>query len=262
MPIHDWTRVDAGIFHDFHLSWIAEIKRTLNQGLLPPDYYALAEQITGNMAPDVLTLCRPVSRSLQTEQTQIKGGIAVAIAPPKTRFHGRLQTDPYARKARTVVVRHRSGHQIIAMIEIVSPGNKGSQTDLAAFVQKADHAVRAGIHLMIVDLFPPNPRAPEGIHKAIWSDECEKDFALPADKPLSCASYVGYPCLEVFLEPVAVGDKLPKMPVFLTPETYIPLPLEKTYLSAWEAVPAVWQETLTASSPRANGHNKSRRRRV
>jgi hypothetical protein len=26
MPIHDWTRVDAGIFHDFHLAWIAEIR--------------------------------------------------------------------------------------------------------------------------------------------------------------------------------------------------------------------------------------------
>src|ERR1017187_3136767 len=124
MPIHDWTRVDAAIFHDFHLSWIAEIKRSLNQGLLPPDYYALAEQITGNMAPDVLTLCRPVSGSSEREQAPSNGGIAVATAPPKTRFHARMQLDPYARKARAVVIRHRSGHQVIAMIEIVSPGNK------------------------------------------------------------------------------------------------------------------------------------------
>jgi hypothetical protein len=27
MPIHDWTRVDAGIFHDFHQSWVPEIAR-------------------------------------------------------------------------------------------------------------------------------------------------------------------------------------------------------------------------------------------
>jgi hypothetical protein len=25
MPIHDWTKVDAGIFHAFHLHWIAAI---------------------------------------------------------------------------------------------------------------------------------------------------------------------------------------------------------------------------------------------
>jgi hypothetical protein len=30
MPIHDWTRVDAGIFHHFHQSWIPEISRALN----------------------------------------------------------------------------------------------------------------------------------------------------------------------------------------------------------------------------------------
>ena len=30
MPIHDWTRVPAGIFHDFHHGWIEEAKRALN----------------------------------------------------------------------------------------------------------------------------------------------------------------------------------------------------------------------------------------
>ena len=47
MPIHDWTRVDAGIFHHFHHGWIEDLSRALNRGLLPPDHYALAEQIAG-----------------------------------------------------------------------------------------------------------------------------------------------------------------------------------------------------------------------
>ena len=59
MPIHDWTRVDAGIFHAFHVTWIADLARALNRGLLPPDYYALAEQIVGGREPDVLTLKGP-----------------------------------------------------------------------------------------------------------------------------------------------------------------------------------------------------------
>jgi hypothetical protein len=59
MPVHDWTRVTAGIFHDFHHEWISAIKRALNSGLLPPGYYALAEQIAGGMGPDVLTLELP-----------------------------------------------------------------------------------------------------------------------------------------------------------------------------------------------------------
>jgi hypothetical protein len=80
---------------------------------------------------------------------------------------------------------------------------------------------------------------------------------LPDDKPLTCVSYVGFPIPEVFLEPVAVGDELPDMPVFLTPDVYIPLPLESTYRAAWEAVPEFWREVLTALP--ANGRKKSRR---
>src|SRR5438132_4441909 len=56
VPIHDWTRVDAGIFHAFHHSWIEETARALNRGLLPADYYALPEQHAAGFGPDVLTL--------------------------------------------------------------------------------------------------------------------------------------------------------------------------------------------------------------
>jgi Protein of unknown function (DUF4058) len=261
MPIHDWTRVDAGIFHHFHHGWIDEIARILNRDLLPRDYYALAEQIAGNISPDVLTLSRPISGSLASETSPSKGGIAVASEPPKAQFHARTEVDLYAHKAKAVVIRHRSGHQIIAMIEIVSPGNKSSQTEAAAFINKARQAILAGIHLLIVDLFPPTPRDPEGIHRAIWGEGREGDFALPPDKRLTCVSYVGYPCVEVFLEPVAVGDELPKMALFLSTEMYVPVPLDATYLAAWERVPAFLQEALTAAKPPGNGRGKSRRTR-
>ena len=154
MAIHDWTRVEAGIFHDFHHSWIEEIKRSLNRGLLPADYYALAEQITGNLGPDVLTLHCPVSGSLSVDSSPCSGGIAVASAPPKARFHARPEMDQYARRAKAVVIRHRRHHKVIAIVEIVSPGNKSSQTALSAFVHKADQGLMAGVHLLIVDLFP------------------------------------------------------------------------------------------------------------
>ena len=44
MPVHDWTRVDAGTFHGFHTAWITHLSEALNEGLLPPGNYALAEQ--------------------------------------------------------------------------------------------------------------------------------------------------------------------------------------------------------------------------
>jgi len=129
-------------------------------------------------------------------------------------------------------------------------------------VQKADQALLAGIHLVIIDLFPPSKRDPQGIHRAIWGEGREGDFALPADKPLTCVSYVGYPEIEVFLDPVAVGDRLPAMTLFLTPAVYVPLPLDATYQSAWEALPALWQEVLEATPSGPNGKKAKRRRKA
>src|SRR5206468_3678749 len=95
--------------------------------------------------------------------------------------------------------RHVSRHQMIAMIEIVSPGNKSNQSGLDAFVRKAREALAAGIHLLIVDLFPPTARDPEGIHRAIWGEESEEDDALPANKPLTCVAYLAEAGGEAFL---------------------------------------------------------------
>ncbi len=78
MPIHDWARVDAGIFHHFHHRWISAVSDALNGGLLPPDYYALAEQIAGGLGPDVITLQQPTNGAPPAPEPQ--GGIALATA--------------------------------------------------------------------------------------------------------------------------------------------------------------------------------------
>ena len=175
MPIHDWTRVSAGIFHHFHLEWIGDLSRVLNRGLLPPDYYALAEQFAGGLGPDVLTLQRP-DRGSAAEDPAL--GIALATTPPQVQHHMKAEPDVYAAKARSVIIRHASNHQIIAMLEVVSPGNKNTRHALRTLVDKAVSVLRAGIHLVVVDLFPPGPRDPQGIHKAIWDEFIDNDFHL------------------------------------------------------------------------------------
>ncbi len=251
MPVHDWTRVDAGIFHHFHLGWLDDITRQLNRGLLPPDYYAMAEQIAGGFGPDVLTLRYPVEGGRPTGEPM--GGIVLASAPPRVQFRTRAEPDAYAAKARSAVIRHTSQHQVIAICEIVSPGNKSSRHGLQAFVEKAADLLRAGIHLVVVDLFPPGPRDPGGIHRAIWDEFIDNDFRLPAGKPLTLASYIGGPVPEAFIEPTAVGAELPEMPLFLTPDVYVPVPLEPTYRSAWDAVPAFWRNVVAAAgTPRSS----------
>lgn len=245
MPVHDWTRIDAGIFHAFHHDWITDISRTLNRGLLPSDYYALPEQIAGGLGPDVLTLRRPNGNGVPPNADLPGGSVALAVAPPKVRIRMGSEANRYAAKAKTVTIRHVSDHKVVAMIELVSPGNKNNQNGLNAFVRKAREALSAGIHLLLIDLFPPSSRDPQGIHGAVWGEDCGPDYVVPQDKPLTCVAYIGGPAAEAFIEWVGVGDSLPDMPLFLTPDVYILVPLATTYQTAWEGMPAYWREVLT-----------------
>jgi Protein of unknown function (DUF4058) len=200
MPIHDWTRVDAGLFHDFHQDWTIELRRSLNAGLLPPGFTALTDQ-------------------------------------------HEAEEDTYARRANTIRIQHRHG-QVVTVIEIVSPGNKNSRNALRAFARKASDLIWKGIHLLVVDIFPPSERDPQGIHKEIWDEIAERPFELPRDKPLTLVAYHAAPTRAAYIEPVAVGDELPSLPIFLTEEDYIPAPLEETYRASWAAYPADFKHLL------------------
>jgi hypothetical protein len=250
MPVHDWARVDAGIFHAFHHDWITEISRALNRGVLPGGYYALPEQIAGGLGPDVLTLRTPGGNGTPRPEEPRGGGVALAVAPPQVRIRMRADANRYAAKAKAVVIRHVSNHQVVAMVEVISPGNKNNQNGLNAFVAKAREALAAGIHLLRVDLFPPSARDPQGIHGAVWGEDCGPDYALPPDRPLTCVSYIGGAGAEAFIELVAVGEALPNMPLFLTADSYVWVPLEATYQAAWEGMPAYWRDVLTAEPER------------
>jgi hypothetical protein len=240
MPIHDWTRVDAGLFHDFHQDWTIELRRSLNAGRLPPGYLALTDQAIGGPIPDVLTLHREPKPPGKREPG---GGLALASIPPSARFVDEVEEHTYARRANRIRIQHRHG-QIVAVIEIVSPGNKSSRHALRAFVRKATDLIGEGIHLLVIDLFPPSERDPQGIHKVIWDELAERPFALPEDKPLTVVAYRAAPTITAYVEPVAVGDDLPALPIFLTDDEYIPAPLEETYRASWAAYPAELKELL------------------
>jgi hypothetical protein len=232
MPIHDWTRVRSNRFHDFHQSWTIAIRNALNAGRLPPGYFAMVEQKAGGPEPDVITL-----ELTPRGDPATPAGVAVDLQPPKARFVTRTDAATYARKANRITVRHPDG-DVVAILEIVSPGNKDSRHAIRAFARKAVQFLQAGVHLLIVDLFPPGRRDPQGMHKVIWDRLHEEPFALPPDKPLTLAAYAAGTETVAYVEPVAVGDSLPDMPVFLTADRYIPCPLEATYQTAWDQFPA------------------------
>ncbi len=234
MPMHDWTTVEPTIYHHFHQRWSVAIVDALNAGLLPPGYAALIEQHSGGLVLDVLA----VERKRQSKPPG--GGIATT---PGTRWKVEArQASTLLRRANRIAIRHRLG-EVVCIIEIVSPGNKASRTAVRQFVEKTMEFLHAGVNVLVVDPFPPTLRDPQSLHKLIWDELDEAPFALPVDEPLLLASYrVGDDSVGLmpvaYLETLRVGAMLPDMPAWIDADSFVGVPLERTYQAAWATCPA------------------------
>lgn len=151
---------------------------------------------------------------------------------------------------RILTVCRVDGHRLVALIQVLSPTNKSSGEAVAAIVFRGEGAVRAGIHLVLIDLFPPGRHDPHGMH-AMLVDSLGADSLESVDeKPLTFASYAAGLIPVAYLEPRAVGDAVPSLPLFLTPERYVTLPLANSYAAAYRGMPAFWRQTLEHPAPR------------
>lgn len=240
MPVHDWNRVHPGIFHDFHHEWISVTRRELNRILHGSDYYALAEQVVSGFGPDVLTLKLPTNEPVVPVARN--SSLSVMVAPQSKIA---IQSAPgwYTSRKKSVVVRHVSDHSIVAVLEIVSPGNKTSQRAISAITSKIQSLLTNRIHVSFVDVFPPTALAPQGLHPIVWEDAGGDCFAFDPTQPLLSAAYVAVE-YRAYLDPFAIGESLPSLPVFLTPFEHITVDMETTYRVAFEAVADVWQQVL------------------
>jgi hypothetical protein len=249
MPLHNWSNVESGIFHDFHTAWITEIRNALNAGLLPADYYALAEQHAGEYVADVLALHVPPTPEDLTPFTvpaDDTGGIALAEAPPMISVHEKIEME-IAEMQRFLSIRHLSSHRVVALLEIVSPGNKNNQARYESFVHKTVDAIRRRVNVLLVDVHETGRCDQDGINASIRN--MLAPHATPIiDKPRhsTLASYSPDPprAVDIYLEHVAPDMPLPDMPIFLKPDRYVNVPLEATYLEAWKGMPNFWRNVV------------------
>ena len=100
MPMHDWTRVTAGASYNFHYLWLAAIMDRLNGGVLTRGWFAMAEQ-------------------------RVDG-------PEAEADDERLN----ATRANRIAIHHDLG-TIVAVLEVVSPGNKDTKHALRSFAGKS-----------------------------------------------------------------------------------------------------------------------------
>ncbi|MBI4603342.1 MAG: DUF4058 family protein [Planctomycetes bacterium] len=244
MPIHDWTRVPAGIFHHLHGTWLFELAGELNEGILPAGYYALGEQVMSGAVPDVLTLERqgplPAPASFPENEAQ-------AASSEPTATLTAVAADPsFPPRPRVIAIRHVTGDRVVAIVEIVSPGNKRDAAELGALVEKTVVSLSKGIHLVLIDLHPPGAFDADGLHNVIWRELGQEPTAFYPERPLAFVSYVAAHDVKAYIEPRSVGEQLPAVPLFLSVRKRVSLPLESSYRKAFAKVPAHLREVLQA----------------
>jgi hypothetical protein len=172
---------------------------------------------------------------------------SLAFDIPDTAFDG-LDDDAFpVAKRRTVAVRRTGDHRKVALVEVLSPGIARSAAARAAFLDKSFAALKYGLGVLVIDPFPASEQDPDGIPSAIWERVTGNPFTR-VNKPLAFASYAPGQQPTVYIEPVGIGDTLPNMPLFLSAERYVSVPLEATYVAAWQAFPEYWRNVITGTN--------------
>jgi hypothetical protein len=210
----------------FHHAWVSTMAFALNREL-PAGFEAQPEvQIGSLMAIDVAT------RSESPRDPEVSGGVLTATwAPPAPT--STLPADLGDLDEFEVRIYDRAGgSRLVAAVELVSPSNKDWLDHREAFVAKCFALLQAGVSVMIVDIvssrFANLGRAL--IAKIAGAESVDGD---PQDRCYAMACrWVGMgprARLETWSYPVAIGQPLPTLPLWLDFDLAIPLVLEATY---------------------------------
>lgn len=210
----------------FHHSWAVNIATRLNEQL-PEGWYAEPHVHVG-IEVDVATFEETGSESTKsTEATEL-------WAPPEPV----LTLDfPLAEEEFAVhVMADSAGPGLVGAIELVSRANKDRPETREAFVSKCETYLRAGLGLVIVDIVTDR-------HADLHAQLLQRveSNATTDDAPLYASAY--HPkgkntdaTLEIWHEPLAIGEPLPTMPLYLKNGPLVPVDLSETYQQALKAV--------------------------
>jgi hypothetical protein len=256
MPLHDHFHnplKDYCPWTSFHSNWAVKMVDRLNAKLRTRDYRAHTEVHLGTqIAADIGALERDRPPALFDPHgtnglngANGGGGVAVAAevyAPPVAILSAEVA---FAEPDLFEVKVYRGGGTwtLVAAIELVGPSNKDQDETRRAFAIKCAAYLQKGVSVAVVDVVTER-RA--NLHGDL-ADLLGLPAALAWESP-SGLSAVAYRTakktgkeretvrLDVWPHPLAVGQPLPTVPLWLAPGMAVPLELEATYAAACDSL--------------------------
>jgi len=236
MPLLEHFRPPLSITHPwkgFHSAWANAITSQLNE-VLPEDYYAIPEVPLGDQIEiDVATL------ENRARAASAEGAVATATwAPPRPRLAAPVD---FTRIHGTAVhvFQDQGGPQLRAAIALVSPANKDWPRSRLTFAAKCVGYLERGVNVVVLDTVTGR-RA--NLHAEIAQAlEAADDLAWNSRTYLYAVAYRTVArniqtLVEAWPEPLALGKKLPTVPLWISVDLCLPLALEESYTTACRAI--------------------------
>jgi len=217
-------------WESFHASWATEIMATLNQGVLPPGYFAETQVHFGSRVEiDVASFERPDHSEASTSGN---GGVAVETMASATVL---VMPAVFPDEVEVQVFHASGGATLVGAIELVSPRNKDRPEARRAFAVKCGSYLQMGIGLLTVDIVTERQgNLHDELIELLRQDTA---FRFPFASLLYSVAYRPHRLEsagdQIEIRPVAltVGTPLPPMPLALRGGPTIIVDLEATYTS-------------------------------
>jgi hypothetical protein len=217
-------------WESFHVAWAAEIVAWLNQRL-PRRYFATMYTHLGpEIAADVAEFERDPSPEDVPPNGASNGGVAVETWAPPTTALAMPAVFPDDLEVR-VHDRERD-FKVVAVVELVSPGNKDRPETRRAFAIKCAAYLERGIGVVTVDIV--TSRHFNLHNELVQLLRVSDQFLMAEDALLYAVAY--RPArrndtnqIDLWPIPLAVGNPLPLLPLALRGTRAMPLDLDATY---------------------------------
>jgi hypothetical protein len=225
-PLHGWE--------SFHARWAVALADAFNL-LLPRRYLAEVQiHIGRQVEADVAEFELP-SPIIAEHENGSAGGVAVEVqtwAPP---IAAQTVNLVFPDDIEVEVFDLRDGKRLVAVIELISPGNKDRDDARRAFAAKCVAYLQRGIGLIVVDIV--TIRGGNLHHEVLDLLGQAEGSVLPADTELYAVAYrpahrAGKNQLDLWPAPLALGQPLPLLPLALRGAFFVPVDLEGTYSEA------------------------------